>query len=69
MLIEPGINHKFGTLAAANTSIPAHWKMEPPRIPALAGTGGAPTIPPQCNSKFRNLFQLLKNDNSYYKTV
>nr|XP_036216455.1 paired box protein Pax-8-like isoform X2 [Bactrocera oleae] len=49
MLIEPGINHKFGTLAAANTSIPAHWKMEPPRIPALAGTGGAPTIPPQCN--------------------
>ncbi|XP_039965806.1 paired box protein Pax-8-like isoform X2 [Bactrocera tryoni] len=49
MLIEPGINHKFGTLAAANTSIPAHWKMEPPRIPALAGTGGAPTIPPPCN--------------------
>ncbi|XP_054733153.1 box A-binding factor-like [Anastrepha obliqua] len=49
MLIEPGINHKFGQLAAANTSIPAHWKMEPPRIPALAGTGGAPTIPPPCN--------------------
>ncbi|XP_075161779.1 eyegone [Haematobia irritans] len=49
MLIESGINRDFGSIAPASFNIPAHWKMDPPRIPTLntpaAGSVGG-SMPP-----------------------
>lgn len=55
MLIEPGINREFGSIAPASLNIPSHWKMDPPRIPTLnnptAGSVG-PLPPLHPNGKF-----------------
>lgn len=49
MLIESGINRDFGSIAPGSFNIPAHWKMDPPRIPALntpAAANVAGAMPP-----------------------
>ncbi|XP_023292160.2 paired box protein Pax-6-like [Lucilia cuprina] len=48
MLIEPGINREFGSIAPASFNIPSHWKMDPPRIPNLnnSTTGSVGPMPP-----------------------